>query len=177
MMKLLKCWILLCSLILVQAVHANPATAALGDEEEVKAAISEMYKVFNDSKNDKAFMDLAIYSKATSDLIAQWNKVPSNDDNISGLENGNWLCNCQDFDAEKFKITSFTFAPCGLSDRHARVVVGLDLGTSEKRDIFLTLHKEQGRWTIADIEIDNMKPNITGYSFQDQLMIEIDKGR
>ncbi len=171
MLKITKLSIMLGAAILVQSLSLRADPPQTGNPEEVKAAIIEIYKNFNDSNNRKAYWELPVYSEATSKLIRTWETAPNQKDIISNLEGGDWLCDCQDFDEKKLMPISFTFAPCGLSETYARVVVKLDLGTSEQRDIYLSLHKEQGRWLISDIENEKV-----GVSFQDQLLKEIEIG-
>ncbi len=172
MHKTAKLAIMLGAITLMAAPPVSAAPGKTGNPEDVKAAIRAIYKNFNDSNTSKAYWELPVYTASTSQLIAKWKAAPDKKDIISKLEGGDWLCDCQDFDEKKLKPISITFAPCGLSETQARVIVKLDLGTSEQREIYLSLQKEQGRWLISDIESQK-----GGGNFRNQLSNEIKKGR
>ena len=52
----------------------------------------------------RAAWDQPIYSAEVAALIARWKAVMPEDE-LDGLNDGDWLCQCQDWDAEAFQAT------------------------------------------------------------------------
>ena len=129
---------------------ANAAVPA-GDDAALAARVAEIFRPYQQDLDDKAAWDYPVYSGEVRALIGHWQRVVP-DDEPDALNDGDWLCQCQDWNAQGFKVT--------VGERRApaadlaEVDVKIDLGFSELRDLRearLIFRKEGGQWQLDDI--------------------------
>jgi hypothetical protein len=93
-----------------------------------------------------------IYTAEVAALIAEWRAVAPHDE-PDALSDGDWLCQCQDWNEEAFTATITSIDAIG-ADR-AEVEVDVDLGFAEPASSLrrerLVLKREDGVWKIDDL--------------------------
>lgn len=118
------------------------------EQTALDATVAEIFRPYGEEANDKPPWDYPIYSAETAALIAHWQRVVPQDE-PDELNDGDWLCLCQDWDAEEFK--AILGSREALSADTAQVEVKLDLGFGEGRDAKLILKKEGTSWRLDDL--------------------------
>lgn len=98
--------------------------------------------------------DQPIYSAEVGALIRRWKAVMPQDE-VDALNDGDWLCQCQDWDAEAFQATIVSIAM--QDDDTAEVELRVDLGfggPENLRSMTLTLKRERDAWQVDEIVAD-----------------------
>ena len=98
-----------------------------------------------------AAWDYPVYSQDIAALIARWKAVMPEGE-LDGLNDGDWLCQCQDWDGNAFQATIVSIEMA--DDDTARVALSLDLGlggSATPREETLVLRREGEGWKIDDI--------------------------
>lgn len=126
------------------------AGAALSahDRAAVDAAVLSMYQPYSRNDSAAAVWDQPIFSSEVTALIAHWKRVQPRDE-PDDLNDGDWLCMCQDWDHTKFRVT--VGAHRRLRANVVQVRVAVDLGTSERRDLRLVFNREGRSWKLDNI--------------------------
>ena len=139
--------------LLLLAASAGAPSAAL--REEIETQVTAIYGPYADRETSVAAWDYPIYSADLTALIARWKAVMPQDE-TDALNDGDWLCQCQDWNRRRFLATIITV---GMTDRDtAEVDVILDLGTNGSngsRAGRLILKREQGEWKLDDMVADD----------------------
>lgn len=89
-----------------------------------------------------------LYSAETAALIARWEAVRPTDE-VDDLSDGDWFCQCQDWDWRSFKVAPG--ATRRLSGDLVDVPVRLDIGWNTRREARLQLKREGGAWRLDDL--------------------------
>jgi hypothetical protein len=89
-----------------------------------------------------------IWSRETAALIARWRRSTPSDE-VDDLSDGDWLCQCQDWDEHAFKLT--VRQPQLDAAGHAAVDVRFQLSPGEWRSARLLMNLEGGAWKLDDI--------------------------
>jgi hypothetical protein len=157
------------SLVVAFALAVVPMAVQAGEKEDIIAAASI---AFDPYRGTTSAMDgdwaKPIYSRATSQLIAQWEKGLSSDE-VEDLNGFGWFCECQDYDEKRFKVRLTAAPVAGAGAGRAVVNAAVDLGFGQPHDarrLKLTLVKEAGRWLIDDV---------TSQSFPKGVKVELRK--
>lgn len=134
--------------LIAAAAVLSPADAAAVD-----TAIAAIYRPYRaDPSNPTAVWDRPIWSAAVRALIAQWQKVIPKDEPDS-LNDGDWLCQCQDWDDGKF--TARVLSRRALGPGLAEATVRVDLGFGDTRDVRLVMRREGRAWKIDEMTSDS----------------------
>lgn len=130
-------------MLLFAATPLSPA-----DETAIGVTVRDIYRPYSRDGADTPPWDYPIYSAETKALIAHWQRVVPNDE-PDDLNDGDWLCMCQDWDSQAFKPTvgAQRLVAKGVVD----VDVRIDLGFGEDRAARLRFKKEDGRWRLDDL--------------------------
>lgn len=152
----------------MSAVLATILLAAAPAAGTPEAEVAAIYAPYAGPSSATASWDYPIYTKQTAELIAHWRRV-SPQDEPDALSDGDWLCLCQDFDAQSFKAEV-------LSRREGRggvqLSVRLDLGLATKREAQLVLKREGGAWKLDDIYAAPDFPNGLKQKLQETILEE-----
>jgi hypothetical protein len=126
------------------------AAPSAEDRMAIEEAVVGIFAPFT-TENPGASWDFPVYSEEVTALIAKWKSViPESEPD--GLNDGDWLCQCQDWDAAAFQATITSVTMTGA--RTAEVEVSLDLGFGAGeagRGGRLLLRREGEAWKIDDI--------------------------
>jgi hypothetical protein len=90
-----------------------------------------------------------IWSREIQHLITHWQSVLPPDE-PDAMNDGDWLCQCQDWDSRKFRmtITGRKLLETGVAEVTVNIVL---FDNAEPRDARLVFRREQGRWMLDDM--------------------------
>ncbi len=134
------------------------ATLTTADAAALDAQVAEVFRPYRDDRDDDAPWNRPIFSQEVTALIAHWQRVLPPDE-PDRLNDGDWLCQCQDWDAEGFRASAGPAA--ALSPDSAEVPVKVDLGfddVSDLRTARLVFKREADGWKLDDLYADESFP-------------------
>lgn len=136
--------------ILVPLLLAATAPSA-SDRAELEQQTVAIFRPYMATENTTASWDYPIYSAEITALIAQWRAVVPEGE-VDALNDGDWLCQCQDWDAGAFAATIGSIeAPAeGLAEVALTVDLGF-AGDESIRPLRLTFKREEGAWKVDEI--------------------------
>ena len=98
-----------------------------------------------------------IYARQTLALIHAWQRsAPDNE--VDDLSDGDWLCQCQDWDARGFKVTVLARRTMAAGLVELRLDVAI--GSGERRKERMALRREAGQWRIDDLFADGFRQGL-----------------
>jgi len=126
------------------------ASAALGkvDRVALDAATRAIYAPYSREDISPPVWERDIWTADVRRLIAKWQTVVPEDE-VDAMNDGDWICQCQDWDSKKFSVK--------ITKREAKgrdaALIGVDfnLGFGEPRDAYFEFRRENGRWLVDDI--------------------------
>ena len=127
------------------------AAPSAADRNEIETRVVEIFQSYRGPPAPVAAWDYPIYSAEVTALIARWKAVMPQDE-VDALGDGDWLCQCQDWDGEGFQATIVSIAVS--EEGTADVELSLDLGfggAESTRRERVTFKREAGVWTIDEI--------------------------
>jgi len=131
--------------------ETQPTAAVEATAADVDAAVLAFYQPYRGpfaGSDQAADWDRPIFSAPLRALIARW-KQGFSDEEVAELQDFGWLCECQDWDPETFKVTIDPHsAPQGA---RTEVAVRVAIGWDETRAARLLLVREGEAWLIDDI--------------------------
>lgn len=136
------------------------ATAALSasDRPALDAATIAVYAPYRDETADVAVWERDIWSREVRKLITKWQAVIPEDE-PDALNDGDWLCQCQDWDANAFRMTITKRKK--VSKDQAELAVDIVLfKDADPRDAFLTFRREQGIWKLDEMYTEEYSDGI-----------------
>jgi hypothetical protein len=125
---------------------ATPAHAA--DSAPALAVRAILSPYANPATEPPAAWNRRVFSQPVAALIARWKQVRP-DEEPDALSDGDWFCQCQDWDVRAFRITRITTA--NLTATRAEVSVSFNLSTTETRAARYVMKRESGRWVLDDL--------------------------
>lgn len=125
------------------------------DVAAVQAQAAAIFAPYKAEVNDVPSWERTVYSEETAALIAHWQKVmPENEPDE--LNDGDWFCQCQDWDQAKFAVALEPATP--LTEELFEVKGKVDIGfgaESPARDIRLIFKREGAEWRLDDMVSDS----------------------
>lgn len=118
------------------------------DRAAIDATVLSMYQPYSRGGSAAPVWEQPLFSAEVSALIAHWQRVIPKDE-PDRLNDGDWLCLCQDWEAGKFRMT--IGAHRRLRANVAQVQVSLDLGTNERRNLRFVFNREGRSWKLDNI--------------------------
>jgi hypothetical protein len=90
-----------------------------------------------------------IWSREIQHLITHWQSVLPPDE-PDAMNDGDWLCQCQDWDSRRFRmtITGRKLIEPGVAEVAVNIVL---FAEAEPRDARLVFRREEGRWMLDDM--------------------------
>lgn len=125
------------------------AAAPQGDERTaINRKLAAIYRPYTLEVAHGAVWDRPLFTAEVNRLIARWKQVMPADE-LDGLNDGDWLCLCQDWDPKKFSAVprGYRLLPGGVVE----VAMGIDLGIGQQRSARLYFRREGADWRIANL--------------------------
>jgi hypothetical protein len=142
------------SLLLLAASAGAPSAA---DREAIETQVTDIFGPYRNPAAVAAW-DYPIYSAEVAALIERWKAVRPTDE-PDALSDGDWLCQCQDWNHRRFLATIISIAM--TVEGTAEVDLILDLGRSNAARVArLVLKREQGEWKVDDIVGDDLSEGL-----------------
>lgn len=135
-----RSWLLAGALALVPAGGLAASSPAV--------FVQEIYQPYRGLGEPNSGWERAIWSARTRALIARWRAVTPADE-VDDLSDGDWLCQCQDWDAKSFRAKVRTLR--SLDTRRMQVSVDVTIAAGVVRRQRLELVREGGRWLLDDL--------------------------
>lgn len=135
-------------LALIAPLLLAAAPLSAGEQALVDVAVERMFAPYRRESSAQAAWQSPAYSAETAALIARWEAVRPSDE-VDDLSDGDWLCQCQDWDWRGFRAVSGRTRL--LSPNLVEVPVRLDIGWGTVRTARLRLKREQGAWVLDDL--------------------------
>ena len=140
---------ILASLTLFLSAGAAPAIPANATPE---AVVRALYAPYASSKTHGAVWDWPVYTAETTALIRAWQKVTPQGE-VDALSDGDWLCQCQDWDAHGFRVQILTRRVLRPDVVEVRAALR---GADGLMRLRLRLRNEGGRWRLDDLFAVNL---------------------
>ena len=121
------------------------------DRNAIEARVVEIFRPYAASGAAPAW-EQPIYSAEVAALIAEWRAVAPQDE-PDALSDGDWLCQCQDWNEEAFTatITSIDATSTDLAEVEVDVDLGFAAADASLRRERLLLKREDGVWKLDDL--------------------------
>ena len=132
--------------MIIAALALAAAPAPVATPEAAVAAIYVPYK--QEGADTGAPCERPIFTPRLKALIATWRAVTPSDE-VDDLSDFDWLCQCQDWDAPKFRTRITSNRPLGPGRRGVLVVLGGKHDRPER--VRFVLQQTDGAWLIDDI--------------------------
>jgi Protein of unknown function (DUF3828) len=139
-------------------IAATPAPITRADNAAIRAAIKVIYAPYLDPAKEISAFEAPVFSARTTALIKQWRNRRSSDE-VSPLSQGDWFCQCQDWDSPGFRVTAIKIQPQAKGKVIANV--SYDLGWDEVRNLKFVMIRERGKWQIDDLISSGGYPSLT----------------
>lgn len=127
---------------------ASAATLAPADRTAIDRAVAGAYRPYSISANSAAVWDRPLFARDIAALIARWKQVMPEGE-LDGLNDGDWLCLCQDWDSKKFRVTTLRRQAVGPGAVEVRLRI--DLGIGQTREARIRFRRETAGWRIEDL--------------------------
>lgn len=124
------------------------ASLSASDRSALDAATRAIYAPYHDDAISPPPWERDIWTREIQHLITHWQSVLPEDE-PDALNDGDWLCECQDWDAKKFRMKIIKRESKGKDA--ALIGVDFNLGHGENRDAYFEFRREDGRWLVDDI--------------------------
>lgn len=134
------------AILLAVLLAASPLPAA--DREALDETVAAIFAPYNEADMSDAAWERPIYSSEVTALIARWEQVMPQDE-VDDLNDGDWLCQCQDWDPKHFRVRIISRK--AVEADVAEIEVDIDIGWGETRDAFLSFRREEGKWMLDDL--------------------------
>ncbi len=130
------------------AIISALALVAAAPAATPEATITAIYAPYSEEGAGTASWEFPIYTAEVIQLIDRWLAVLPADE-PDELNDGDWLCQCQDWDAKRFRavVTGRRALRRGL----VQVSVRLDLGHGERQTARFLLRREAGAWKVDNL--------------------------
>lgn len=126
---------------------AGAAQAARRSPPGLEDAVRAIYAPFGNADGEESAPP-DIWAPDVAALIRRWTEVMPKDE-LDGLNDFDWLCECQDWDAAAFRLT--LGKPRKRAEGRFAVPVQLAIGWGDKRSATLTMQRVGDRWLVAEI--------------------------
>lgn len=127
------------------------AAPSVTERYEIESRVVEIFAPYAGEDSPDAAWDRPIYAAGVAALIGRWKAVMPADE-PDALNDGDWLCQCQDWDADAFQATIVSIAMTDAATAEVEMRVDLGFaGPESLRPLTLTLTREDGVWQIEEI--------------------------
>lgn len=137
--------------IAIRFVLPLAALALIGAAPSPRAVDATLGQAYNSYKSDRidgpADWQKKVYSAEVTALIAAWNRHTG--ENLTAMSDYSWFCDCQDWEAKKFRWTRLSLRTLGPNRAEVKVRVHAGWDSSSLQRLILV--RQRGRWVIDDL--------------------------
>lgn len=148
-MRKIKQYCILIPLALLAMGFSQPITS--GPVVDTVRAIFATYSDGN-NENDGVSWQRPVFTKRFTAIIRKW-EAKNTTDEVPPYGDGDWFCNCQDYDVHKTKLSEVTVIKTGPGRYMASSF--LYIGWDYSNRINLSLVHENGQFLVDDIYEEN----------------------
>jgi hypothetical protein len=134
------------------ALAASVVALVAADSSAIEQTVTRIYQPYVIERATAPVWERSLFSREVSALINHWQRVMP-EGQLDGLNDGDWLCQCQDWSPLNFHVTTLSRQPAGPGTVETRLRI--DLGNGQSRQARLLLHKEAQGWRIDDLFADD----------------------
>ena len=127
---------------------ASAAALAPADRVAIDRTVAGLYRPYTIGAAGPAVWERPLFARDIAALIARWQQVMPEGE-LDGLNDGDWLCLCQDWDHKTFRVT--TLGRQLLGPGAVEVRLRIDLGIGQTREARIRLRREAQGWRIEDL--------------------------
>jgi hypothetical protein len=131
---------------------AAPATLNPTDSAALDRATAAAFAPYRTGGDPRAPWERDLWSTEIAQLIARWQSVVPEGE-VDDLNGGDWLCQCQDWDAKAFRARIASKQASGPGVAEVRVNISIGFGVS--RDAILVYRREDGVWRIDNLHAES----------------------
>jgi len=125
------------------------ASLSQGDTAAIDSTVAGLFAPYRQEEmTSEAVWERPIFSREVTQLIEKWRGVIPEDE-PDDLNDGDWLCQCQDWDPKRFRVKILSRKV--VEPDLAEVEVDIDIGFGEVRDAFLQFRREEGKWKLDEL--------------------------
>jgi hypothetical protein len=114
---------------------------------EIDATLDRIYGHYAREDDPVADWETSVFTAANRKLISDWQDHIG--DELTGLNDYGWFCECQDWDAKAFRAERRSIRDLGKGRVEVRVRVSI--GWDAVRNQRLVLVREDGQWMVEDL--------------------------
>ena len=136
----------------IMALAASAAALSAADRSAIDQTVARIYRPYSIERAAAPVWERPLFSREVSALINHWQRVLP-DGELDGLNDGDWLCLCQDWTARSFRVTTLgrQLRETGVIEARLRI----NLGNGQSRQTRLIFRKEARGWRIDDLIADD----------------------
>ena len=127
---------------------ASAAALAPADRAALDQTVAGLYRPYSSGRASPAVWERPLFARDIAALIARWQQVMPEGE-LDGLNDGDWLCLCQDWDHKTFRVTTLSRRPLGPGAVEVRLRIGL--GNGQSRETRIHFRREARGWRIEDL--------------------------
>lgn len=132
----------------IMVLAAGTAALSPPDRLAIDRALAGFYRPYAVEAASPPVWERPLFARETGALIARWRQVMPEGE-LDGLNDGDWLCLCQDWNPKRFRVT--TLGRRSLGPGAAELRLRIDLGVGQTREMRLHLRREPPGWRIDDL--------------------------
>lgn len=146
----------------IAAIPADAKQPIPADEVAVRAMVARLYAGYSkpipteepeqelpDNEHGSAIDGYELpYSVSLNDLVRHW-KAVSTVDEVSGMGDFDWYCQCQDYDPKKAGIAAQSYKARGKDQIEARI--RFTIGWRQASPLKFTFVRENQSWKLDDL--------------------------
>ncbi len=132
----------------ILVLAASAAALAPADRAAIDRQVAAIYRPYSIGAASAAVWERPLFARDITALIARWQQVMPEGE-LDGLNDGDWLCLCQDWDHKRFRVTTLSRQPLGPGAVEVRLRI--DLGIGQARETRIRFRREAQGWRIDDL--------------------------
>ncbi len=136
------------SLAMLSSLLLAGAALPAADRAAIDAQVQAIFAPYSKLPRTRAAWEYPQFSAEVAALIAHWQRVLPKDE-PDALNDGDWVCLCQDFDEKAFRAVPGQVRLIGPDV--AEVAVRVELGSGETRRERIQFKREGGQWRLDDV--------------------------
>lgn len=143
--------------MIVLAIALAAASLPPKIAETPAAAVARIFAPYRRGDFKSAAWDRGTFTPELAALIARWQAVTPHDE-VDGLSDFDWLCQCQDWNPKAFRTTLLSSRE--LAPGRVEVNLSIRIEAGAVRPARLILQRQGQRWLIDEMVTPDMKKGL-----------------